>query len=114
MLSAEVERLTLIDQAEGLIVMLAVASGVVDTGALHERATRAFAERSPLGRGGWRIIGADIRVTFAPETENGRPKRVLVKLGLPNKSNLRDQTERHRVIARKLMSRWGLYLDDDR
>lgn len=111
--AAEVDRLTMVDSSESLTVTLASREGVIDEDDLHGRARADFADRSPIGRPGWRIVSASIRVVFAPDGPDKRPKTVRVTLSSPNRSNLRDQTERHRLIAGTLMKRWGLYASDE-
>ena len=56
-------------------------------------------------------LAAKLRVVFEPERKGRAEKRVMVELKAPDRSNLRDQTERHRLIAETLLARWGLYAD---
>jgi hypothetical protein len=73
---------------------------------IYERAS----EVSELpNRPGWRVLSAKLRITFAPERRNARPKTVTFELKSPDRTNLRDQIELHRRIATTLLTRWGLY-----
>ncbi|MDF2235760.1 hypothetical protein P2H44_24670 [Albimonas sp. CAU 1670] len=111
--SAEVERVTLINPTSSMSVTLAMRAGPTDDGSLRDRSSDAFEAHSPMGRIGWRVVAASIRVIFEPEQPGRRPKAVLVSLSAPNRSNLRDHTQRHQFIAGTLMERWGLYDPSD-
>lgn len=108
-IAAEVESLTLLSPGSDMAVTLSTRESVSSDGDLHERAEDAFGTRSPLTGFGWQVVAASIRVTFEAEKPGGRPKKVLVSLNRPNRSNLRDHTARHQFIAETLLSRWGLH-----
>ena len=108
--TAEIERLRLAGpHSDGFMVTLETGGGLTDDGSIHEQARCLLGPGAPIGRPGWRVISAGLRVTFAPEAGAKRRKSVRVELALPNRTNLRDQTERHRLIGGKLLERWGLY-----
>src|SRR6185437_8427828 len=67
-----------------------------------------FGDDDPLRRPECRVLHAKLRITFHPERVGGRPKSITVELRSPNGSNLRDQTQRHHLIAEKYLARWGL------
>lgn len=71
--------------------------------------SRAHREIGNILRGPWRVLAAKIRITFEPEKEKARRKRVTLELRAPDRTNLRDQLEHHRRIADALLDRWGLY-----
>ena len=78
---------------------------------LYTCAARWFGRYGPPGGRGWRVLSAKLRVVFEPERKGRAEKRVIVELKAPDRSNLRDQTERHHLIAETLLARWGLYAD---
>jgi hypothetical protein len=61
-----------------------------------------------MTRPGWRVTQAKLRITFQAEAKRNREKTIMVTLGFPNRSNLRDQTRRHELIAEKYLERWEL------
>ena len=75
---------------------------------LYACAARWFGRYGPPGGHGWRVLAAKLRVVFEPEKGGRAEKRVMVELKAPDRSNLRDQTERHRLIAETLLARWYL------
>lgn len=95
--------------ADGGFVLLERKSPNGSAGDVYDAAAEWFSRHNPVGRRGWKVRSARLRVAFAPEREGARAKVVLVELTHPNRSNLRDQTEAHRLIAHTLMERWGLY-----
>jgi len=110
-IAVEVERLRLASpDGDGFMVTVEAKNGAGDEDAIQERARRNFGPRGPLGKPGWTVVAASLRVRFAPEAESTRSKSIRVELTLPNRTNLRDQTERHRLIADVLLEHWGLYL----
>ncbi|RMF40106.1 MAG: hypothetical protein D6754_03975 [Alphaproteobacteria bacterium] len=44
---------------------------------------------------------------------SNKGKVIRVQLSWPNRTNLRNQTERHRLIANRLLDRWGLHAKPD-
>ena len=76
---------------------------------LYACAARWFGQYGPPSGSGWRVLSAKLRVVFEPEKESRAEKRVIVELKVPDRSNLRDQTEQHHLIAETLLARWGLY-----
>ncbi|MEQ9178058.1 MAG: hypothetical protein RIF44_04920 [Nitratireductor sp.] len=107
--AADVEHLRFsVLNGDGLMVVAEsrVASRSRDGRDLYRQMDESFGLDRRLG---WQVSGAKIRVTFRPKPGSKRPKRVLVELNAPNRTNLRDQTEEHRFIANELLERWGLY-----
>ena len=51
---------------------------------------------------------AKLRIIFHPEASGRREKVVNVELRMPNASNLKNQTFRHRLVSEKYIERWGL------
>lgn len=112
--AVKIERLKLLGpQGSGFAVTLEASASIIEDATIHELARSTFGTGSPIGRRGWRIVQASLRVVFAPVDGERKRKAVKVELGLPNRTNLRNQTERHRLIANTLLERWGLYASDE-
>jgi hypothetical protein len=75
---------------------------------IHAASARWFGDRDPLQRVDWRITQAKLRISFHPEAKGKREKAVNVDLRAPNGSNLKDQTQRHQLVSKKYLQRWGL------
>ncbi|MEQ9335142.1 hypothetical protein [Thalassobaculum sp.] len=76
---------------------------------IYARAEGAFGRNGLPNRSGWRVRAAKLRIRFEPEAKKRRAKSVTFELKAPDKTNLRDQMERHRQIADVLLARWKLY-----
>lgn len=106
--SATVETLWLLapGKGAGTLMLEKRAQGDDD---LYAAIARWFPNMRYPDRSGWRIKKAKLRVEFEPEGDRRRGKRVIVELTAPDRTNLRDQTRYHRLIAETLLDRWGLY-----
>jgi hypothetical protein len=62
----------------------------------------------PIERVDWRVVEANLRIAFHPETGGGRGKIINVSLRSPNSSDLRNQTWRHQLISEKYLVLWGI------
>ena len=78
---------------------------------LYACAEHWFGAKGLPGSIGWQILAASLRIAFEPDQESRHEKRILVELKAPDRSNLREQTKRHRLIADTLLRRWGLYAE---
>jgi len=87
-------------------VMVEVGKATTET--IHAASERWFGFAEPIGRVEWRIVQATLRIVFHPEPDGGREKIVNVNLRMPNGSDLRNQTFRHRLVSEKYLVRWGL------
>jgi hypothetical protein len=106
--SVEVIRLSLRAPDDGTIVTVETgrSEGTAD---FHSKAERALGAQGPLARDAWSVVSAKVRIAFQPEGPKVRSKSVTFELKTPDRTNLRDQLERHRTIADTLLARWGLY-----
>jgi hypothetical protein len=77
---------------------------------IHAAARREFAERSPF-RPGNRIVEVVIAVRFRPARGRRTGPTVDIKLTHPNGCNLKDKSERERLLAEKYLKRWGVIED---
>jgi hypothetical protein len=75
---------------------------------IHAASARWFGDGDPLQRFDWRITQATLRISFHPEAKGKREKAINVELRAPNGSNLKDQTQRHQLVSKKYLQRWGL------
>jgi hypothetical protein len=106
--SIEVTRLSLRGPDASTIVTVETSSSR-DGKDFYERAESALGPYGPLARDTWPVLSAKLKIVFEPERPKARAKSVTFELRSPDRTNLRDQIEYHRVIADKLLSRWGLY-----
>lgn len=67
-----------------------------------------FGERDPFVAGGVRIREVVLAVTFRPDATNPRGKTISIKLRHPNGCDLKDKTEKERIIGEKYLSRWNI------
>jgi hypothetical protein len=77
---------------------------------IHAASAHWFGDGDPLQRFDWRITQANLRIAFHPEAKGKREKAINVELRAPNGSNLKDQTQRHQLVSKKYLLRWGLVL----
>jgi hypothetical protein len=77
---------------------------------VHGEARRLFGERDPF-LGGHRIVEAVLSVRFKPDTVNPRGRTITIKLRHPNGCDLKDKTEKERLIGEKYLRRWRVIED---
>ncbi len=105
-----VERLTLESPDAGaLLITLGASLTDLERRSLYERARTAFGSNSPIGKPGWRVIDAVLRVFFAPGRTGPGNKGMPIELKLPNRTNLRSLSDEKRAAFEALLDRWGLY-----
>jgi hypothetical protein len=66
-----------------------------------------FREHDPL-LGGWRITQARFVVKFHKRENEGRGKALPVTITMPHGCDLKDRTERERLVGEKYLERWQL------
>ena len=79
------------------------------TCALPEMAQHRFGTHDPL-LGGWLITQAKLTIRFCARG-NGGGRTLPLTITLPNGCDLKDRTERERLIGEKYLRRWGLLQD---
>ncbi|PKP79180.1 MAG: hypothetical protein CVT81_00400 [Alphaproteobacteria bacterium HGW-Alphaproteobacteria-3] len=77
---------------------------------VHEAARREFGERSPF-REGNRIVEAVLSVRFRPDRVNPRGRTIAIKLRDPNGCDLKDKTDKERLLGEKYLRRWSIAED---
>lgn len=66
-----------------------------------------FDTHDPL-RTGFLLAQVKFSICFKPDDGNRRGKTLVVKIGWPNTCDLKDKTEKERLIGNKYLKRWGL------
>jgi hypothetical protein len=77
------------------------------TASIWEMASSRFSQMSPL-LGGWRITQAKLAIKFHSGRGESRGKTLPVVITMPHGCDLKDRTERERIIGEKYLQRWGL------
>jgi hypothetical protein len=72
---------------------------------VHAVARRMFGERDPFS-GGHLILEVVLSVHFKPDSVNPRGRTIAVKLHDPNGSDLKDKTDKERLLSEKYLKRW--------
>jgi hypothetical protein len=81
-----------------------------EAGSIWEMSTSRFGANDPLA-GGWLITQVKFTITFRGATGSGRPKKLPVTITMPHQCNLKDRTDRERIIGEKYLRRWRLLHD---
>ena len=80
------------------------------TQTIWDSAAQRFAENNPL-LDGWRITQARLTIRFKPEAGASRGKTLPLTITKPHGCDLKDRTERERLIGEKYLRRWGILQD---
>lgn len=113
--ATSLEKLTLLGPSSaGLRVSFSGVATLLGDETLPAPIDRCLAPRSPLTLPGWRVTDAEMRIVCAPEPGSKRGRTSRLRLSIPNRTNLRDFTDRHRLLVDGLPARRGLYaaIDD--
>ena len=79
---------------------------------IYQSAGAWFGGSSPIGRGGWLIIGVRLRLTFKPIKSGQSGRIVTVELRAPLGTTLRENTNADHAVAERLFRRWGIFGSD--
>ena len=74
---------------------------------IHDVAQEWFAQNNPL-HGSFSIKKARLSIKFKPTDKNPRGKLLHVMITDPNGCDLKDRSEREKMIGNKYLERWGL------
>ncbi len=74
---------------------------------VHALARQMFDDRNPF-LGGYRIREVVLSVPFEPDDVNPRGRTISIKLRHPNGCDLKDKTDKERLIGEKYLRRWGI------
>ncbi len=69
----------------------------------HER----FGANSPLA-GGWVVTQAKLTIRFHPNADSRKGRTLPLTITMPAGCDLKDRTERERMIGEKYLRRWGI------
>jgi hypothetical protein len=90
-------------------VTIECLSGVDRT--IWEVSADRFGDNDPLADGGWMVTQARLSIQFHPEPGGTRGKVLPVTLTMPHGSDLKDRTDRERLIGEKYLRKWRLLKD---
>ena len=80
------------------------------TQSIWQMAQERFGANNPL-LGGWVVTQAKLTIRFHPEKGSGRGKTLPLTITMPHGCDLKDRTERERMIGDKYLRRWGIVQD---
>lgn len=76
------------------------------THTIWQMAQDRFGANNPLN-GGWAVTQAKLTIKFQPEAGGRRGKTLPLTITMPHGCDLKDRTERERMIGEKYLRRWG-------
>lgn len=77
---------------------------------IWQMAQERFGANNPL-LGGWVVTQAKLTIRFHPEAGSRRGKTLPLTITMPHGCDLKDRTERERMIGDKYLLRWGIVRD---
>ena len=77
---------------------------------IWEMSLDRFGPYDPLS-GGWDITQVKLAIRFHPAAGSGRSKVLPLTITMPHGCDLKDRTERERMIGEKYLRRWGIVRD---
>lgn len=80
------------------------------TQTIWQMAQERFGANNPL-LGGWVVTQAKLTIRFHPEAGSRRGKTLPLTITMPHGCDLKDRTERERMIGDKYLRRWGIVRD---
>ena len=81
-----------------------------ETGTIWQMSHSRLGANDPL-TGGWRVTQVKFTIKFHPVAKESCGKKLPVTITMPHSCDLKDRTERERLIGEKYMTRWGLLRD---
>ena len=80
------------------------------THTIWQMAQDRFGANNPFN-GGWTVTQAKLTIRFQPEAGARRGKTLPLTITMPHGCDLKDRTERERMIGEKYLRRWGFVRD---
>jgi hypothetical protein len=77
---------------------------------IWEMAKARFGDTDPLSEG-WVATQARLTIRFQPEAGASRGKTLPLTITMPHGCDLKDRTERERLVGEKYLRRWGILCD---
>jgi hypothetical protein len=80
------------------------------TRSIWQMAQERFGMTNPLNSG-WVVTQAKLTIRFHPEAGARRGKTLPVTITMPHGSDLKDRTDRERIVGERYLRRWGILRD---
>jgi hypothetical protein len=80
------------------------------TQTIWQMALERFGANSPLA-GGWVVTQAKLTIRFHPNADSRKGRTLPLTITMPAGCDLKDRTERERMIGEKYLRRWGIVRD---
>jgi hypothetical protein len=77
---------------------------------IWDMARERFQEANPLS-GGWIVTQAKLTIRFHPDTGSRRGRTLPLTITMPHGCDLKDRTERERIVGNKYLRKWGILRD---
>ena len=113
----EVDATDLIDEVKVTMLKLGTASGKSSTtleapftsqSTIYEFAAKSFASNNPLQNPAFEIRRAKLSIRFKSTDKKPRGELLHVAITNPNGCDLKDRSEKQKMIGNKYLERWGL------
>jgi len=82
-------------------------SGFLDHEDIYEKSRKWFGNNNPL-TGSFEIKKIRFSIKFKPDTKNPRGKLIHVNITDPNGCDLKDRTEKEKIIGDRYLEKWGI------
>ena len=82
-------------------------SGFLDHEDIYEKSRNWFAGNNPLASS-FEIKRVKLSIKFKPDTKNPRGKLIHVNITDPNGCDLKDRTEKEKIIGDRYLEKWGI------
>jgi hypothetical protein len=79
-------------------------------GTIWDMARERFHAANPLS-GGWIVTQAKLTIRFHPDTGSRRGRTLPLTITMPHGCDLKDRTERERIVGNKYLKKWGILRD---
>ena len=77
---------------------------------IWDMARERFEAANPLS-GGWIVTQAKLTIRFHPDTGSRRGRTLPLTITMPHGCDLKDRTERERMVGNKYLRKWGILRD---
>jgi hypothetical protein len=77
---------------------------------IWQMASNRFGNTNPL-LGGWVVTQAKLTIRFHPEAGSRRGRTLPLTITMPHGCDLKDRTERERMVGEKYLRRWYIVRD---
>jgi hypothetical protein len=80
------------------------------SGTIWDMAHERFHTANPLS-GGWDVTQAKLTIKFHPDASSRRGRTLPLTITMPHGCDLKDRTERERLVGNKYLRNWGILRD---